>query len=100
MTKFEKTKINYYWIRAEKVFIVFLRKIHVMARQTHQLMKRFALIASLCLMLFGFAGKASAQLLPDVPDMKGKLIVGGDFDLGLYGNYFNFGIAPQVGYRI
>ena len=51
-------------------------------------------------MFFGFAGKASAQILPDVPDMKGKMTVGGDFDLGLYGNYFNFGIAPQVGYRI
>ena len=63
-------------------------------------MKRFAIIASLCLMLLGFAGKASAQFLPDVPDMKGKIVVGGDFDLGLYGNYFNFGIAPQVGYRV
>ena len=63
-------------------------------------MKRFAIIASLCLMLPGFAGKASAQFLPDVPDMKGKIVVGGDFDLGLYGNYFNFGIAPQVGYRV
>ena len=63
-------------------------------------MKRFAIITSLCLMLFGFAGKASAQILPDVPDMKGKVTIGGDFDFGIYGNYLNFGIAPQVGYRI
>ena len=64
-------------------------------------MKRFAIIASLCLMLFGFAGKASAQFLPDVPDMKGKITLGGDFDFGMYGNnYMNLAIAPQVGYRI
>ena len=75
------------------IFIVFLRKISLN-------MKRLAIIASLCLMLFGFGSKASAQFLPDVPDMKGKFVVGGDFNLGLYGNYFNFGIAPQVGYRI
>ena len=63
-------------------------------------MKRFAIIASLCLMLLGFAGKTSAQFLPDVPDMKGKFTIGGDFDFVMYGNYLNFGIAPQVGYRI
>ncbi len=63
-------------------------------------MKRLAILASLCLMLFGFSSKASAQFLPDVPDMKGKIVVGGDFDFGIYGNYLNLGIAPQVGYRI
>jgi hypothetical protein len=74
-------------------FIVFLRKISFN-------MKRLAIIASLCLMLFGFAGKASAQFLPDVPDMKGKITKGGDIDFGVYGRYLNFAIAPQVGYRI
>ena len=59
-----------------------------------------AIIASLCLMLFGFAGKASAQFLPDVPDMKGKMIYGGNFGLGMSGNYLSLSIAPQVGYRI
>ena len=63
-------------------------------------MKRFAIIASLCLMLFGLAGKASAQLLPDVPDMKGKFVVGGNVGGGMYGNYLNVSIAPQFGYRI
>ena len=63
-------------------------------------MKRFAIIASLCLMLFGFAGKASAQFLPDVPDMKGKFVVGGNLGGGMYGNYLNVSIAPQIGYRI
>lgn len=89
----EKAKINFYLIRAEKVFIVFLRKIS-------RIMKRFAVIASLCLMLLGFAGKASAQFLPDVPDMKGKMIYGGTFGGGLYGNRLSLSIAPQVGYRI
>ena len=93
MTKFEKAKINFYWIRGDKDFIVFLRKISLA-------MKRLAIIASLCLMLLGFAGKASAQILPDVPDMKGKFVVGGTLGGGMYGNYLNVSIAPQIGYRI
>ena len=52
------------------------------------------------LMLLGFAGKASAQFLPEVPDMKGKWIYGGTFGGGLYGNRLSLSIAPQVGYRI
>ena len=63
-------------------------------------MKRFGLIASLCLMLFGFVGKASAQFLPDVPDLKGKVIYGGNFGFGMTGNYLSLSVAPQVGYRI
>ena len=63
-------------------------------------MKRFGIIASLCLMLFGFAGKASAQMFSDVPDLKGKMVYGGNIGGGLYGRYLNFSIAPQVGYRI
>ena len=35
MIKFEKAKINFYWIRAEKDFIVFLQKIHETVLQTH-----------------------------------------------------------------
>ena len=63
-------------------------------------MKRFGIITALMLLLMGFTDKASAQFLPDVPDMKGKFVVGGDFDFGLYGSYLNFAIAPQIGYRI
>ena len=63
-------------------------------------MKKFAIIATIGLMLLGFAGKASAQLLPDVPDMKGKIIYGGNFGGGIYGNNLDISIAPQVGYRI
>ena len=71
-----------------------------MVRQAQQTMKRFGIIAALSLMLLGFAGKASAQFLPDVPDMKGKFTKGGDFDFGMYGHTLNFAIGPQVGYRI
>ena len=63
-------------------------------------MKRFGILTAFCLLFFGFSVKASAQFLPDVPDMKGKMIYGGDFGFGMSGNYLNFSIAPQVGYRI
>lgn len=63
-------------------------------------MKCFGVIASLCLMLFGFFGNASAQFLSDVPDVKGKVIYGGNFGLGMSGNYLSLSVAPQVGYRI
>ncbi len=63
-------------------------------------MKRLALIAALALMLFGLCGKVSAQILPDVPDLKGKMIYGGNLGGGMSGNYLNLSIAPQVGYRI
>ena len=63
-------------------------------------MKRFSIIASLCLMLFGFAGKASAQFLPDVPDMKGRMIYGGNFGFGMSVSYLSLSVAPQVGYRV
>ena len=63
-------------------------------------MKRIAIIASISLMLFGLFGKASAQKLPEVPDLKGKLVYGGDFNVGMSGNYLGLSIAPQVGYRI
>ena len=71
-----------------------------MVRQAQQTMKHFGIIAALSLMLLGFVGKASAQFLPDVPDMKGKFTKGGDFDFGMYGHTLNFAIGPQVGYRI
>ena len=63
-------------------------------------MKRLGIIAALFFMLFGFTSKASAQFLADVPDMKGRFTVGGDFDFGIYGGYMNLSISPQVGYRI
>lgn len=63
-------------------------------------MKRFGIIAALSLMLLGSFGKASAQFLSEVPDLKGRMIYGGNFGFGMSGNYLNLSIAPQVGYRI
>ena len=68
--------------------------------ENSMIMKRFAIISALAMMFFAFSGKASAQILSDVPDMKGKVTVGGDFDFGMSGYYLNFAVAPQVGYRI
>lgn len=62
-------------------------------------MKRFGIIAALCVLLFGCFGKSSAQSL-DIPDLKGKLVYGGTFGGGLAGSYLNLSISPQVGYRI
>ncbi len=100
MAKFEKAKINYYSIRADTDFIVFLQKIYLDSSNNTLIMKRFAIIASMALMLLGCFGKASAQLLPDVPDLKGKFIFGGNIGGGMSGNYLNVTIAPQVGYRV
>ena len=63
-------------------------------------MKRFGIIAALCLMILGFCGNATAQIKSGVPDLKGKMIYGGNFGFGISGNYLNLSIAPQVGYRL
>ena len=63
-------------------------------------MKRFGIIAALSLLLLGFCGKASAQFFGDVPNLKGKVIYGGNFGFGISGYYLNLSIAPQIGYRV
>jgi hypothetical protein len=63
-------------------------------------MKRLAIIASLFLMLIGFAGTVTAQGLSEPPDMKGRWVYGGNIGGGMSGNYLNLSLAPQVGYRI
>ena len=35
-----------------------------------------------------------------MPDMKGRVIYGGNFGFGMSGNHLNLSVAPQVGYRI
>lgn len=60
-------------------------------------MKRFGIIAALCLLLFGLGMNVNAQ---EVPNLKGKFIYGGNFGGGMSGNYLNLSISPQVGYRI
>lgn len=44
--------------------------------------------------------KLEAQTFGAPEVMKGKLVVGGDFDLGYAYNCFYFGLSPQVGYRL
>lgn len=63
-------------------------------------MKRFGIIVALSIMLLGACVKASAQILPDVPDLKGKVVYGGDLGFGMSGNYLDLSLSPQVGYRI
>ena len=63
-------------------------------------MKRFGIFAALCLMFLGFCGKASAQRFQDVPNLKGKVIYGGNFGFGMSGRHLSLSIAPQIGYRI
>lgn len=64
------------------------------------MMRKFGIIASLCLMLLGFCGNASAQTSSDRQDMRGRMVYGGNFGFGLHGSRLSFSIAPQVGYRI
>ena len=63
-------------------------------------MKRFAIIASIGLMLFGFFGHASAQRNYETPNLRGKIIYGGNFGFGMNDRYLSFSIAPQIGYRV
>lgn len=51
-------------------------------------------------LLVGFSFASQAQFLRNVPDMKGKTVVGGNLGLGLNGRNFSFTIAPQIGYRV
>ncbi len=44
--------------------------------------------------------KAEAQTFGAPEVMKGKIVVGGNADLGYAYNCFYFGVSPQVGYRL
>lgn len=62
-------------------------------------MKKFFLLISM--MLMGVTiGTAQIRLFPDVPNMKGKWITGGNLGLGMVGRTLYFSIAPQLGYRV
>lgn len=62
-------------------------------------MKRFTIILAVVLSVFCYTNRADAQWLPDVPQMKGHWVAGGNFAAGIYGRSLNLGIAPQIGYR-
>lgn len=63
-------------------------------------MKRFALIAFIGMMFFGFLSQATAQRIQEIPNLRGKVIYGGNFGFGLNNRYLTLSIAPQIGYRI
>ena len=63
-------------------------------------MKRFAIVAFIGMMIFGFHGHATAQRLQGTPDLGGKVVYGGTFGFGLNNRYLRLSIAPQIGYRI
>lgn len=63
-------------------------------------MKRFVIMTCIGMMLFGFLGYASAQQIYETPDLKGKMIYGGNFGFGIRGNQLSLSISPQVGYRV
>ena len=51
-------------------------------------------------MTLAFTCKTEAQTFGGPESMKKKVVVGGDFGLGFYGNSFYVGVAPQIGYRL
>ncbi len=63
-------------------------------------MKRITTLLATLLFALCFTNNVSAQLLPDVPQMKGRWVMGGNFAAGMYGNCLNLGISPQIGYRV
>lgn len=63
-------------------------------------MRHSAIILFFFVTLFGISTRLTAQFLEDVPDMKGKIVYGGNLGGGMTGNFLSFSIAPQVGYRI
>ena len=63
-------------------------------------MKRKLTILFAFTIMMSLMSSAEAQSFGGPESMKGKVVVGGDLGLGLYGNSFYFGVAPQAGYRL
>lgn len=63
-------------------------------------MKRLFTVAIALMLSATFSQQLSAQTFGAPEFMKGKLVVGGDFDAGYYSNSLCLGIAPQVGFRL
>ena len=51
-------------------------------------------------MTLTLTSQLEAQTFGGPEYMKKKVVVGGNFGLGLYGNSFYVGVAPQIGYRL
>ena len=63
------------------------------------MMKRIVSLA-LFLCCSALLVQVQAQTFGGPESMKGKFVVGGDFDAGFYGHSVNIGVAPQAGYRL
>lgn len=85
--------------KGKVLFDTDIYQIYCIFAQNIKQMKRFGIIATLLMLLLGLTGKASAQFR-DLPDMKGKMIYGGNIGGGFSGNYLSLLLAPQIGYRI
>ena len=63
-------------------------------------MKRILTITFALVLTLMTSYRLEAQTFGGPESMKGKVVVGGDFGLGLYGGAFYVGVAPQAGYRL
>ena len=64
------------------------------------IMKRKLCILFALMMAVTLSSRLEAQTFGAPEIMKGKLVVGGNADLGLAGHCFYVGVAPQAGYRL
>lgn len=63
-------------------------------------MKKIVLIVFALSLTFALTNQLEAQTFGAPEYMKGKLVVGGNADLGLAYNCFYVGVAPQAGFRL
>lgn len=63
-------------------------------------MKRIVSIIFALVLTATFSYQLEAQTFGAPEYMKGKLVLGGNADLGFAGNCFYVGVAPQAGYRL
>ncbi len=63
-------------------------------------MKRNLLLWFTLIFLTTVSYQVDAQTFGAPEAMKGKIVVGGNGDLGIAGNCFYVGVAPQAGYRL
>lgn len=63
-------------------------------------MKKLVSIIFALVMTMTLANQLEAQIFGAPESMKGKVVVGGNADLGFAGNCFYVGVAPQAGLRL
>lgn len=64
------------------------------------MMKKIVSIIFALVLSASFSYQLEAQTFGAPEYMKGKLVLGGNADLGFAGNCFYVGVAPQAGYRL